>query len=157
MTSEVMDRAQHRLWNGGMTSPVRNDPSVSNAPPQVPPAMSLDHRILLGDAALTGANGVAYLALSGLLADAFGCPQSLLLVLGGILVAVAVFIVAVVARPVPSRPGLAALVGLNLTWVVASIGYAAVGGLTLLGAVWTLLQAAIVALFAGLQLRMLKR
>ena len=39
--------------------------------------------------------------------------------------------------------------GVNVVWVVASLGYAVLGGLTTLGVVWTVLQAVVVGAFAA--------
>ncbi|QHC02477.1 hypothetical protein EK0264_15270 [Epidermidibacterium keratini] len=110
--------------------------------------------VLLADAAVTGLNGIAYLALSGVLGDAFGIPATVLVVLGALLVLVAVTILVIVSRkPIP-RTGVLAIAALNTAWVLASIGYAVAGALTAWGLAWVLLQAAVVAVFAALQWRL---
>ncbi|GAB3296661.1 hypothetical protein GCM10027298_07070 [Epidermidibacterium keratini] len=110
--------------------------------------------MLLADAAVTGLNGIAYLALSGVLGDAFGIPATVLVVLGALLVLVAVTILVIVSRkPIP-RTGVLAIAALNTAWVLASIGYAVAGALTAWGLAWVLLQAAVVAVFAALQWRL---
>lgn len=112
---------------------------------------------LLGDAALTGVNGLAYLAAAPTLDDWFGAPVPLLRGLGAFLVVVAVGVATLARRhPVP-RPGLLALVLLNTAWVMASLGYAATGDLTTLGVVWTVLQAVVVGAFAAAQLGLARR
>ena len=50
-------------------------------------------------------------------------------------------------RPIPRR-GVAALAALNIGWVVASLDYAFLGGLTTIGVAWTVLQAVVVGVFA---------
>ena len=59
-------------------------------------------------------------------------------------------------RPVPRRE-VAALALLNVVWVVASLGYAVVGGLTTLGVVWTVLQAVVVGAFAAGQVWLVRK
>ena len=44
---------------------------------------------------------------------------------------------------------MAALAALNIVWVLASLGYAVLGGLTTLGVAWTVLQAVVVGAFAA--------
>jgi hypothetical protein len=51
-------------------------------------------------------------------------------------------------RPIPRR-GVAALATLNVVWVLASLDYALLGGLTTLGVAWTVLQAVVVGVFAA--------
>jgi hypothetical protein len=112
---------------------------------------------LLVDAVTTGANGLAYLLAGGWLADWFGAPEALVRSLGGFLVLIAAG-VAVLAtrRPVPRR-GVAVLAELNVVWVVASLVYASVGGLTTLGVAWTVLQAVVVGAFAAGQVWLVRR
>lgn len=104
---------------------------------------------LLVDAVTTGVNGLAYALAGGWLADWFGAPEELVRSLGGFLVLVAAGVtVLATRRPVPRR-GVAALAALNVVWVVASLGYAVLGGLTTLGVAWTVLQAVVVGAFAA--------
>ncbi|GAA2892031.1 hypothetical protein GCM10010517_56500 [Streptosporangium fragile] len=105
------------------------------------------------DALVTGANGLAYLALAGPINDLLGLPVGLQYGAGAFL---AVYGVAVwlVARPERISPAAAAtVVALNVLWAVASVVELAVGGLgvTTLGAVWVVMQAATVGGFAALQ------
>jgi hypothetical protein len=104
---------------------------------------------LLADAVTTGVNGLAYAVAGGWLADWFGAPEELVRSLGAFLLLVAAG-VAVLAtrRPIPRR-GVAALAALNVGWVVASLGYAVLGGLTTLGVAWTVLQAVVVGAIAA--------
>jgi hypothetical protein len=104
---------------------------------------------LLVDAAMTGANGLAYAVGGGWLADWFGAPEALVRSLGVFLLVVAAGVVLLATRrPIPRR-GVAALATLNVLWVVASLDYALLGGLTTLGVAWTVLQAVVVGVFAA--------
>jgi hypothetical protein len=104
---------------------------------------------LLVDAAMTGANGLAYAVAGGWLADWFGAPEALVRSLGVLLLVVAAGVVLLATRrPIPRR-GVAALATLNVLWVVASLDYALLGGLTTLGVAWTVLQAVVVGVFAA--------
>ena len=106
---------------------------------------------LLGDAALTGVNGLAYALLPNFLSEHLGAPAGLIRGLGIFLVIVAADIVVLATRrPIP-RWGLLALVSLNAAWVIASLWYAIAADLTALGRVWVVVQALIVAAFAEVQ------
>lgn len=104
---------------------------------------------LLVDAATTGANGLAYVLAGTWLADWFGAPETLVGSAGVLLLVVAVA-VAILAtrRPIPGR-GVWALVLLNAVWVVASVDYALMADLTVLGTTWVLVQAVVVGAFAA--------
>lgn len=104
---------------------------------------------LLADAAMTGVNGLAYAAAGAWLADWFGAPETVVRSLGGFLLLVAAGVALLATRrPVPRR-GVAALAALNIVWVVASLDYALLGGLTTIGVAWTALQAVVVGAFAA--------
>jgi hypothetical protein len=104
---------------------------------------------LLVDAAMTGANGLAYALAGGWLADWFGAPEALVRSLGAFLLVVAAGVVLLATRRPIARRGVAALAALNIIWVLASLDYALLGGLTTLGVVWTVLQALVVGVFAA--------
>jgi hypothetical protein len=111
------------------------------------------------DALVTGANAVAYLALAGPLGDLFGVPASALRAIGAFL---AVFAVAVwmTARPaVISRTAAGTIAVANLAWAAGSVVALVLDAWSpeTVGAVWIALQAAVVALFADLQLLGLRR
>jgi hypothetical protein len=109
-------------------------------------------RFLALDALVTGANGLAYLALSGPLGRLLGVDATLLLELGVILGVYAVGVGLLAARPRPAALPVRAVVEINLTWAVLScVALALWLTPTTTGAVWTLLQAATVAGFAALQ------
>lgn len=113
--------------------------------------------MLLVDAVLTGANGLAYLVLAGWLDELLGVSRGLLVGLGVFLLVVAAAVGWLATRvPIP-RAGLLVLGSLNLGWVLASAIYAFAGDLTTTGTVWVLLQAAIVLAFAVRQLQLARR
>jgi hypothetical protein len=108
------------------------------------------------DAVVSGANGVAYLVLAGPLADLFEVPEAFLRVTGAVLVVFAAGVWLASRRPL--RWG-AAVVAANIAWVLASLTFAVleVDEPSTAGVVWTVLQAIVVALFAGLQIAGLRR
>jgi hypothetical protein len=142
MTSDVMDAAQVHVEAGAMTtttSTLHVDDGITH--PAVRP-------FLLTDAALTTGNGLVYLLAAGWLAELFGAAPSLMVGLGAFLVVVGAGVAWLATRrPVP-RTFVSELAALNAVWVVASLGYAAVGDLTTTGRVWDVLQALLVAAFA---------
>ncbi|MFE4592766.1 hypothetical protein [Streptomyces laurentii] len=109
-------------------------------------------RFLALDAVVTGANGIAYLAASGPLAELLGVGRTLLLGIGAFLTVYAAGVAWLASRPRPAVLGVRAVIEANLGWVVASVA-ALVLWLepTVAGEVWTLLQAGTVAGFAALQ------
>ena len=105
------------------------------------------------DAVVTGANGVAYLALAGVLDGPLGIEASTLRPVGAFLI---VFAIAVAAVSLPERPSATAvrtIVVANLIWAADSLIVLIAGWLdpSTVGAVWIALQANVVAGFAGLQ------
>lgn len=112
---------------------------------------------LLLDAGVTGLNGLAYAAAGGSLADWFGAPESLVRSLGVFLLVVAAGVAFLATRNAIPRRGVAALAGLNIVWVVASLDYALLGGLTTIGVIWTVLQAVVVGVFAAGQVWLARR
>jgi len=115
--------------------------------------------VLLLDAVVTGANGVAYLAGATVLDGALGVSAGTLRPIGAFLVAFAA-VLAVVAtrRPIPGT-AVRELMIANAGWVVVSLVIAATGALDPngVGTVWTVLQAVTVAAFVALQAWALRR
>jgi hypothetical protein len=119
------------------------------------------------DAVVTGANGIAYLALAGPLSDLFDVPSATLRTLGAFLAVFAVGVWVVATRPASAASDSAAAAGrlawvvvaANVLWVAASLAAFAADAWSpsTAGAVWTLMQAAVVALFAALQVTGLRR
>ncbi|KAB2975688.1 hypothetical protein F8R89_29065 [Streptomyces sp. SS1-1] len=109
-------------------------------------------RFLALDAVVTGANGLAYLMASGPLGRLLGVGQGLLLALGALLTVYAGGVALLAARARPAALGVRAVVEANLAWAVLSVAALALWLTpTTAGAVWTVLQAAVVAGFAALQ------
>jgi hypothetical protein len=109
-------------------------------------------RVALGlDAVVSGANGVAYLALAGPLEDLLGVPAGILRGIGAFFVVYAAFLAWLMRRP--SSTGVAAVIAGNALWVIASLAAAIAGWQdpTTAGTVWIVLQAIVVAGFADLQ------
>ncbi|MFD7322997.1 hypothetical protein ACFV9D_18200 [Streptomyces sp. NPDC059875] len=113
---------------------------------------SMVRRFLALDAVVTGGNGLAYLAASGPLGELLGVDSGLLLELGVLLTLFAAGVASLASRPRPSVLGVKLVVHANILWAVLSI-VALVAWLepTTAGLVWTPMQAATVAGFAGLQ------
>ncbi len=122
--------------------------------PTAATAPQLPLRRLLGlDAVVTGVNGLAYLALSGPLADLLDVDRGLLLVLGAALVLYALDVGWLARRAVPSPRLVTLVIDVNAAWAVASVAVLATGVLdpSTAGYVWIPLQAAVVLGFAVLQ------
>ncbi|MFD8528141.1 hypothetical protein ACFV0L_12095 [Streptosporangium canum] len=105
------------------------------------------------DAVVTTVNGLAYLALAAPINDLLGLPVALQYGIGAFLTVYGVA-VWLIARPaVVNRTAVLAAVALNALWTVASVAELVAGGLeaTTLGAVWVVMQAAVVGGFAALQ------
>ncbi|MGY1785304.1 hypothetical protein [Geodermatophilus sp. SYSU D00698] len=110
------------------------------------------------DAVVTGANGLAYLAAAPLLSDLLGVPAGALRGLGAFLAVFAAGVALVAARPRVPRGATEVVVGANALWAAGSVATVVAGrfDLTAAGTVWVLLQAAVVAGFAALQLTALR-
>ncbi|WP_077800508.1 hypothetical protein [Streptomyces sp. JHA26] len=109
-------------------------------------------RFLTLDAAVTGANALAYLALSGPLGRFLGAGPGLVAGLGAFLAAYATAVGLLAARRHPPALAVRAVVEANLAW--AALSFAALAlwlTPTTAGAVWTVLQALVVTGFALLQ------
>ena len=105
------------------------------------------------DAVVTGANGLAYLALAGPLEGLLGLGAGTGRVLGVFLLLYAAAVWTVSVPRVPNRAAVAAVVEANLLWTVLSVVAVATGwlSLTAAGSVWAVLQAVVVAGFAAMQ------
>ncbi|MGI5379402.1 hypothetical protein ACQEV2_35120 [Streptomyces sp. CA-251387] len=109
-------------------------------------------RFLALDAVVTGANGLAYLAVSGPLGRLLGVDSALLLGLGAFLTVYAAGVGLLASRARPAAFPVRAVIEANLAWAALSVVALAVWlSPTTAGAVWTVLQALTVAGFAGLQ------
>ena len=110
------------------------------------------------DAAVTGANGAAYLVAGGPLGDLLGLPSTWLRGAGAFLLLFTALVWLVASRPVPPRAAVTAIVAVNAVWAVDSVAMAIAGwgGPSTLGTVWIVLQAGVVGGFAALQWRGLR-
>jgi hypothetical protein len=114
--------------------------------------------VLLLDAVLTGANGAGYLLGASLLDGPLGLDAGLLRGVGAFLLvyAAAVWLVAS-RRPIPGA-AVEAVIAANVLWAAGSVAVAVgVDALTGLGTGWVVLQAAVVAGFAAVQVVGLRR
>lgn len=134
--------------------------NITTSPP--PPVAQLEERrlraVLLIDAAVTGANGLAYVMAATLLTTLLGPPVPFLIGIGVFLVCYAVVILLVGrARSTPPT-GVKFAIVLNIAWPVASVIHViAADWLTPAGRVWGGLQALVVLGFAVAQVIGLRR
>ncbi|RAJ58896.1 hypothetical protein K378_05130 [Streptomyces sp. Amel2xB2] len=111
------------------------------------------------DGAVTGLNSLAYLAFAAALESLLGIGASLLYPAGAFLLLFAPVVLVAGTRERVSGKALGAVLTANLLWALLSL-IALVSGLlspTLVGEVWVVPQAVVVALFAALQHAGLKR
>lgn len=129
-------------------------PTTERLGQAIPGGQGLLRWALKTDAIATGANGVAYLALAGPLADLLGLPASFLRAVGVFLAVYAAAVWIVAARDTINPTVVLVFVSGNLSWVVASVGLLVLDlhEPTTAGSVWIALQAAFTGLFAALQL-----
>jgi hypothetical protein len=111
------------------------------------------------DAAGSGALGLLGLAAATPLAGLLGAPAAGIRGTGAVLVAYAVALLVLAARPTIPRAGAWTVVVANVVWVLSSVGAAVAGRgeLTALGVGVVLAQAAAVLVFADLQWLGLRR
>ncbi len=109
--------------------------------------------VLKLDAAVTGVNGLAYLALAPLLSGLLGIPKEVQQPVGAFLLAYAVAVLVTALRPAINRTAVGVVIAANALWSIASLAVAFAGALpaTTLGSIWIVLQAVVVAGFAVLQ------
>ncbi len=125
-----------------------------------PPTNLLTLRnVLLLDAVLTGVNGLVYVAAAAALATLLGPSTAVIVGLGAFMLAYAAVAGWLGTRRPVSRLAVGLIADGNIVWAVASVTVVAFGwlGLTTAGTVWTLMQAALVAAFAALQMAALRR
>ncbi|MER7754300.1 hypothetical protein [Kitasatospora sp. NPDC097643] len=130
--------------------------SANTLTPARPTASVLSLRSVRGvlalDALVTGGNGLSYLAFAGPIGDLLGIGRATLLDLGAFLTVYALAVGVLAARRQPPRLAVRTVIDLNAAWVVLSLvamelWFEPTGA----GFVWIPLQAAVVALFVGLQ------
>jgi hypothetical protein len=111
------------------------------------------------DAAMTAANGLAYLAGCALLDGWLGMPAALLAGVGAFLLVFAAFVGRAATRPEISRVAAGGIIAANVVWAVDSVILLLVDGFTptLAGQIVIAVQAAGVAGLAALQYAGLRR
>ncbi|MBZ4322508.1 hypothetical protein [Streptomyces huiliensis] len=111
------------------------------------------------DAAVTGANGIGYLALAGVLDSFLGFSTAVQYPVGAFLAVYAVGVLVVATRKTVGRAAGLTVVALNAIWALGSLVVAAEDtlGATSVGTVWTVLQGLVVGGFAILQYVGLRR
>jgi hypothetical protein len=111
------------------------------------------------DAVVTGANGLAYLALAGPLSGLLGLDAAFLRSIGAFLLVFAALVWAAGARSRVPAGAVRAIIAVNVAWVAGSLALAvlALGSPSTAGTVWAVLQAAVVGAFAELQVAGLRR
>ena len=116
-------------------------------------------RVLLADAVVCGAGGLALLAAAGPLEDQLGLSVTFLRSVGAILIPYAAVLLFMATRDTISRRGAWAVVAVNILWAVDSVVLLLTGWVdpTTVGTVFVIGQAAIVAVFAELQIKGLRR
>jgi len=115
--------------------------------------------MLLLDAAASGATGLLLIVGAGLLESLLGLPVALMREAGLILVPYVAFVAWVGTRETIARGAVWAIIVVNALWAIASVGLL-VSGLvapTVLGYVFVIAQAVVVALLGELQYAGLKR
>ncbi|MFD9885439.1 hypothetical protein ACFWZT_28715 [Streptomyces alboflavus] len=114
---------------------------------------SLARLTLKLDAAVTGPNGLAYLALAQVLDSFLGLEAALLYPVGAFLLLYAAAVQFTATRPRIARPALTAIITANLLWTALSFTLAATDALstTTVGTVWIVLQGLVVGGFAAVQ------
>ncbi|MEV4893711.1 hypothetical protein AB0K48_30435 [Nonomuraea sp. NPDC055795] len=115
--------------------------------------------VLVADALVTGANGLAYLVAAPLLSDFLGPGSGMLRALGAFLLAYGAAVAVLGTRREISLTGTKAVVAVNIAWTLASVAAVAFGlvEFTTIGAVWAIAQALVVGVLAELQIMGLRK
>jgi hypothetical protein len=118
---------------------------------QRPP--TLLYRLMLADAVISGATGLAMLLGAGVLSDLLGVPATLMRYAGVILLPFAAMVLYWSSPERLSRPKVWTVIALNLAWVAGSVALLGAGWIepNTLGMAFIIFQAVVVALFAELQ------
>ncbi|MFB6893150.1 hypothetical protein ACFCX4_27990 [Kitasatospora sp. NPDC056327] len=132
--------------------------SLATAPRTAPASRRALRGLLALDAVVSGGNGLAYLAFPGPLGELLGVGRPTLVELGAVLAVYGLAVGLLAARPEPPRPGVRAVIDINLAWAVLSLVAMELWfSPTTAGHVWIPFQAATVAVFAVLQFTVLRR
>ncbi|GAB2956502.1 hypothetical protein ACFMQL_00240 [Nonomuraea fastidiosa] len=114
---------------------------------------------LAADAAVTGVNGLAYLAFAAPIGALLGLDAALLRGIGAFLLVYAAAVAVLATRRAISPAGAKAVIAVNVAWTLGSVAAVVTGaaGLTTIGAFWAIAQALVVAAFAELQITGLRK
>ena len=123
------------------------------------PMTSYLKKVLVADAAISGAAAVAMMAGSAFLPSLLGLSAELLLWAGAALIPFVAGLALVIRQSRVAGGVLVAIVAINIAWVLASliVAFGPAFATTLFGKVFVVAQAATVALFAELQIIGLRR
>jgi hypothetical protein len=151
MTPEVIATTTWPNDAGGMTTTTRSTSTHTNV-------LTL-RNVLLLDAVPTGVNGLAFVAGATVLDTLLGPSPAILVGLGIFMLAYAATAAVLGTRRPVNRLAVGLIADGNIVWALASALVLVFGWLelTTAGAVWTLVQAALVAGFAALQMSALRR
>ncbi|GAA0933315.1 hypothetical protein [Nonomuraea longicatena] len=115
--------------------------------------------VLTLDAVVTGGNGLIYLIAAPLVSDLLGPDTGLLRGIGVFLVLYGLAVGALAARREISVGGTKTFIAMNSAWTIGSVAAVIFGLLafTTIGAIWAVMQAAVVGAFAALQVTGLRK
>lgn len=116
-------------------------------------------KVLIVDAAISGAAGLAFIAGAVVVHDLLGLPSALLLWSGVALIPFVATLVMVIRANGAAAGVIPAVIATNFAWVAASlfIAFGPIFAPTLIGQVFVCTQAAMVFVFAELQVMGLRR
>ena len=116
-------------------------------------------KVLIADAAISSAAGLAFIGGADLTHDLLGLPSALLFWSGVALIPFVATLVMVIRANAAPVGVVAAIVAINFAWVAASlfVAFGPVFAPSLIGKVFVCAQAAMVFLFAELQITGLRR
>ena len=124
------------------------------------PAAAGPLRLFLAlDAVVTGANGLIYLLAAGPVGRLLDLESGFLRIIGTFLTVYAIGVAVLAAKPLPPATATKVVIEVNALWALASIAAVVFGWLdpNTVGTVWIPLQALVVAGFAVLQFRGLRK
>jgi len=114
-------------------------------------------RILILDAVMSGAAGLAMIAGAAWLAPLLNLPAALLQIAGAILIPWTPALFLLARAPAVSPAALKAVISVNVLWVAASLAVIFALGPNVLGVAFVLAQAVAVSAFAALQIGALRQ
>lgn len=119
--------------------------------------MTYTQRVLILDAAMSGAAGIAMIVGAGLLSPLLALPAELLQIAGFILIPWTAGLALLARAPAVSPGALKAVIAVNLAWVAASICVIFVYAPSVWGIAFVVAQALAVGAFALLQIGALNK